>query len=108
MKRLIITLYLTICIALGSFGMGWSGDFQKGMEAYNKGDYATALKEWKPLAEGGDTDAQYNLGIMYDEGQGVPQDYQEAEKWYTIVAEKGDPEAQRQVALLHYYGNGVP
>ena len=50
MKSLISTLYLTISIALGSFGMGWSGDFQKGMEAYNKGDYATALNEWKPLA----------------------------------------------------------
>ena len=60
MKRLIIIL----CLALGSFGVGWSGDFQKGLEAYYKGDYATALKEWKPLAEGGYIDAQYNLGIM--------------------------------------------
>ena len=55
MKRLIITLGLTISLALGSFGVGWSGDFQKGMKAYKNGDYATALKEWKPLAEAGDT-----------------------------------------------------
>ena len=67
MKRLIITLCLAINLALGSFGVGWSANFQKGMEAYKNGDYATALKEWKPLAEAGDTDAQYNLGIMYDE-----------------------------------------
>ena len=43
--------------------------------AYNNGDYATSLKEWKPSVEGGDTDAQYNLGIIYDQGKGVPQDY---------------------------------
>ena len=108
MRKFVSSLCLILSLALGSLGMGWSADFQKGMEAYNNGDFATALKEWKPLAEGGDTDAQYNLGIMYDEGQGVPQDYQESAKWYTIVAEKGYPEAQRQVALLHYYGNGVP
>ena len=46
MKRLIITL----CLALGSFVVGCSDDFQRGVEAYNKGDYATALKEWTPLA----------------------------------------------------------
>ena len=50
MKKLVTTLCLIVSLALGSFGMGWSGGFQKGMEAYNKGDYATALKEWKPLA----------------------------------------------------------
>ena len=50
-------------------------DFQKGLAAAQAGDFATALQEWKPLAEAGDVDAQYNLGIMYDNGDGVPQDY---------------------------------
>ena len=45
MKRLITTLCLTISLAIGSFGVGWSGDIMKGMEADDKGDYATALKE---------------------------------------------------------------
>ena len=54
---------------------------QDEFSAYNNGDYAISLKEWKPLVEGGDTDAQYNLGIMYDQGKGVPQDYQAAAKW---------------------------
>ena len=40
-------------------------DFQKGLEAYENGDYATALKEWTPLAEGGNSRAQFNLGVMY-------------------------------------------
>jgi len=51
------------------------------LAAAQAGDFATALKEWKPLAEAGDVDAQYNLGIMYDNGYGVPQDYAEAVKW---------------------------
>ena len=85
MKRLIITL----CLALGSFVVGCSDDFQRGVEAYNKGDYATALKEWKPLAEGGYIDAQYNLGIMYDNGKGVLQDYVYAHMWANITASNG-------------------
>lgn len=43
MKRLITSLYLSISLALGSFGMGWSGDYQKGYDAAQRGDYATAL-----------------------------------------------------------------
>ncbi|GAB6068870.1 hypothetical protein JCM13664_21910 [Methylothermus subterraneus] len=50
--------------------------FDEGLAAANRGDYATALKEWRPLAEQGDAVAQYNLGVMYDNGLGVPQDYQ--------------------------------
>ena len=54
-------------------------DFQKGFAAFNAGDYATALQEWKPLAEAGYDDAQYNVGIMYFNGYGVPLDYKEFE-----------------------------
>ena len=54
MKRLIITLCLAISLAIGSFGVGWSGDLQKGVEAYKKGDCATAINEWTPLAEQGE------------------------------------------------------
>ena len=84
------TLRLIVSFALGCFGVGWSGDFQKGLEAYYKGDYATGLKEWKPLAEGGYIDAQYNLGIMYDNGKGVLQDYVYAHMWANISASNGE------------------
>ena len=75
MKRLITTLCLTISLALVSFGVGWSGDFQKGMNALDNGDYATALKEWMPLAEKGHLNAMYKMGYMYKKGKGVIQDY---------------------------------
>ncbi len=53
-------------------------DFQAGRDAYKRGDYDTALKEWRPLAEQGDAQAQFQLGVKYDEGQGVAQDIREA------------------------------
>ena len=107
MKRHILTLWLSICLALGSFGIGWSGDFQKGVEAYNKGDFATALKEWTPLAEQGNVKAQYNLGLMYDMGKGVLQDYKEAVRWYQLAAEQGYSSAQHNLGLLYFNGQGI-
>ena len=63
MKTLIIIPILLFSLFLGL--PSYSSDFDKGLTAYKNGDYATALKEWKPLAEQGDADAQTNLGLMY-------------------------------------------
>jgi TPR repeat protein len=82
----------------------WSADFDKGLDAAQKGDYATALREWAPLAKQGDADAQFNLGLMHDDGQGVPQDYSTAVKWYSLAAEQGGVSAQS--ALGRMYRNG--
>ena len=65
MRKLTATLCLTLTILLGSAGMSASADFQKGLTAYKSGDFATALREWKPLAEQGNVNAQFNLGFMY-------------------------------------------
>ena len=86
---------------------GWA-DFQAGLDAYDRGDYETALKEWQLLAEQGDGDAQYYLGAMYHEGQGVPQDDQEAVKWYRLAAEQGDAKAQFNLGVMYANGQGVP
>ena len=52
-----------------------AADFEAGVEAYNRGDYATAWEEWRPRAEQGDANAQYYLGVMHQNGEGVPQNY---------------------------------
>ncbi len=65
-------------------------DYQAGVDAYNGGDYDTALKEFRPLAERGKAVAQWSLGIMYERGRGVPQDYVQAYRWYTLAANQGD------------------
>ena len=79
-----------------------------GFAAYERGDYDTAFKELKPLAEQGDTDAQHSLGVMYDTGQGVPQDYKEAATWYRKAAEQGYAPAQYNLGAMYANGEGVP
>jgi len=61
-------------------GYAWA-DFKAGMEAFDRQDYEAALKEFRPLAQEADATAQYNLGVMYRKGHGVPQDYKEAARW---------------------------
>lgn len=83
-------------------------DFVAGLAAYNSGDYATALREFTPLAEQGNARAQNNLGVMYRNGEGVPQDYAKAVKWYRLSAEQGNANAQSNLGFLHSNGDGVP
>ena len=117
MNRLLILPVLLLTLLVGN--PAFSADFQKGLTAYESGDYATALREWKPLAENKGFRslfypkkevmiAQHYLGVMYDEGQGVPQDYKTAVKWFTLAAEQGDAFAQRDLGLMYARGEGVP
>jgi len=67
-------------------------------------DYIADLKR----AEQGDAVAQYNLGLMYKQGKGVPQDYKEAVRWYRVAAEQGDATAQYNLGGMYHEGQGVP
>jgi len=84
-----------------------SGGINMGHTAYNQGDYDTALREWRPLAEKGNAGAQLNLGFMYDNGYGVSQNYKEAIKWYRKAAEQGNDRAQYNLGLMYDSGYGV-
>ena len=84
-----------------------SGPFEDGVAAYQRGDYATSLRLWRSLAKQGNAQAQNNLGLMYDRGQGVPQDYREAMKWYRKAAEQGDADAQFNLGVMYANGQGV-
>ena len=75
MKKLTILLF-SIFISFNSYA-----DFQDATDAYNKGDFKTAFNEIKPLAEQGNADAQYNLGVMYANGEGVLKDLSKAKYW---------------------------
>ncbi len=68
-------------------------DFEAGDKAYNRGDYAAALREWRPLAEQGDALAQASLGVMYRLGWGVPLDYVQAHLWWSLAASQGNKNA---------------
>jgi TPR repeat protein len=105
-RKLIATLCLTVFLV--GPGVCWAADFQKGFDAAMRGDFVTALKEWRPLAEQGNAVAQFSLGSMYENGQGVPQDYKTAVKWYTLAAEQGDADAQGNLGVMYDEGQGVP
>ena len=59
-------------------------------------------------AEAGDAIAQYNLGFMYANGEGVPQDHAEAARWYRLAGDQGIARAQSNLGLLYENGEGVP
>ncbi|MCA8834068.1 MAG: sel1 repeat family protein [Proteobacteria bacterium] len=83
-------------------------DFVDGWDAAYEGDYATAVSEWKPLAEQGDLWAQVFLAGMYRDGLAVPQSSKEAVKWYRISAEHGNALAQSFMGEMYALGHGVP
>jgi len=81
-----------------------AGPLDDGGAAYQRGDYATAFQLWRPLADQGDGSAQFNLGLMYAEGEGVPQDFVAAVAWYRKAADQGYARAQFKLGLMHDTG----
>ena len=92
-------LLLVAAVALAP-SVGLVQDFEKGLAAAQSGDFATALKEWRPLAERGYAKAQSNLAWMYEHGRGILQDEAEAVKWYRKAAEQGDARAQSNLGVM--------
>jgi uncharacterized protein len=82
-------------------------DFQTGLDAFQKGDYVGAAKEWRPLAEEGDAIAQFNLGLLYLDGHGVPQSPMEAANWFRRAAEQDYTQAQHNLGAMYGSGQGV-
>ena len=76
-------------------------------KAYVRGDYDKALAEIQSLANEGEPRAQYDLGLMYDKGQGVPQSDADARRWYELAAGQGEPRAQYNLGLMYLNGQGV-
>jgi TPR repeat protein len=91
----------------GSAAPGADPVYQLGLAAYRTGDFAHALEAWTRAARGGDTAAQFGLGVLYDEGAGVPRDRAEAARWYRLAAAQGDAVAQFNLAELSLRGLGV-
>ncbi len=97
-----------IVLMLGLAAPVAAGPFEDARAAHGRGDYGTALGLLRPLANQGNATAQSNLGLMYDLGQGVPQDYAQAVKWYRLAAEQGNASAQSNLGFMYANGQGVP
>jgi tetratricopeptide (TPR) repeat protein len=79
-------------------------DVKAGIDRWTRGDYAGAVAQWRPLAEAGNADAQFNLGQAYKLGRGVPANAATAQSWYQKAARQGHQQAQVNVGLLMYNG----
>lgn len=104
MARLIIPALVALLVC----GPTFAADYQKGLDAYNNDDHATALRELKPFAEQGDAPAQAMLGWIYHTPTSSPQDHKTAFKWYSLAGEQGDADGQYGMAYLYSTGQGVP
>lgn len=82
-------------------------DFESGMYAYGMGNYEDAAREFAVLAKSGDTHAEYYLGLLYEEGQGLEQDFLLARQWYLKAAAKADVDAAFSLGRLFSNGLGV-
>lgn len=80
-------------------------DVKAGVDAWGRGDFATAIAEWRGPASAGDADAQFNLGQAYKLGRGVPQDLGQAEQWYKKAADQGHLQASDNYGLLLFQNN---
>lgn len=102
MRIRILAAALTLCLAPIAHA-GW----EDAVNAYNRGDYAVAAREFRPFAEQGQATAQYILGWIYQNGEGVTQDYTESARWYEKAAQKDNADAQYALGYYYMTGSGV-
>jgi uncharacterized protein len=124
-KRVIAALFLAVAasfaavyhlelhaIAMSAYRRATSfaaaNPYEKGRAAFNRNDYATALRLLRPLADQGDARAQVAIGALYAEGLGVPQDYAVAMSWFRKAADQNDAGAQFYLGIMYRDGQGVP
>src|SRR6266852_388292 len=106
MTRMLIALAATALVLCAMPAA--AGPFEDAFAAYNRADYATALKLFRQLADQGNPNAQFNIALMYKNGRGVPQDYAEAAKWFRLSADQGNASAQANLGNMYSKGSGVP
>jgi hypothetical protein len=106
MRPALLPLVFVVCTATAGAG-DRSADFETGMQAMERGDYAIAYLHWLPLAERGHAEAQYNLGWLYANGNGLAVDIEKAMSWWLKAARQGDTDAQFAIALAYTTGEGV-
>ena len=99
---------MALLLLFGTCTVAVADDLNDGIAAYRSNDYATAFAKFTKAAEAGDADAQAKLGLMYYNGQGMPQDYGQAVRWFTKAAEAGNADAQSYLGALYANGEGVP
>ena len=108
MKSRIKLAFMALVLSAGLCSPATAKPLEEGMDAYLRGDYATALKFLQPLAQQGDPAAQSSIGFMYQNGLGLPQDQNQAATWFHEAAEHGYAPAMVNLGAMSDAGVGVP
>jgi len=98
---------VAVALLIGSMTVH-AADIDAGLNAYQRGNYATALRIMREHADQGSAMAQFNIGLMYNNGLGVTQDYAEAVRWYRKAADQGNALAQNNLGFMYGNGQGGP
>ena len=99
--RILLAISAILCCSGAVAGL------KEGYEALSRKDYAAAMKEYRPLAERGNAEAQYRVGRMYEFGQGVPQDKAQGIAWIRKAAAQNHADAQQELGFIYATGDGV-
>lgn len=102
-RRAHLSWLAAIALSLVALSTANAADFETGYQAYQRGDFAIALQHWRPLAEAGNAKAQFNLGVMYDEGRGLAPDRKKAIEWWHKAAAQGDENAMHNLAMMYLF-----
>ena len=100
-SRALLALATALCCSGAIAGL------QEGLDALRRNDFATAAKELRPVAERGDAEAQYRIGLMYEYGKGYPQDKAQGIVWFRKAADQNHASAQTELAIIYATGDGV-
>ena len=84
----------------------FAGALEDGFAAFGRGEFDQAFRHWMPLAQAGDPVAQFNIGILFEQGRGAAQDPAEAMRWYLRAAKTGDVVSQFKLGLIYAEGEG--
>jgi uncharacterized protein len=101
------TTFFALAVTLMVTGPPAWADCRAGFEAFKSADYQQALSYLLPCARAGNPAAQYIMGVVYDVGEGVPQNHSEAARWYRLAADQGVALAQANLGAMYFFGLGV-
>lgn len=96
-----------LLFAASEIAWAQSADVQRAIDAYNEGDYAAAMAVWEPLANQGNRDAQFAMGVLYYEGHGVNKNLDEALAWFRKAADSEHPTAMFNLGVAYWEGRGL-
>jgi len=99
---------LAILLLIMATGPVAAASLEEAKTALDKGDFQSAQRTYSELSNQGDRTAQRQLGLMYDEGQGIPKQHHQAVRWYSVAASQGDPEAPFYLGRIYHDGRGGP